>query len=85
MNTRPAQRPGAYTTPDFVPITPSDSANFAEGFCTALYVGGAGDVFVVRWDDVVVQFTCSAGTLLNIMAKRVNSTSTTATNIVAYY
>lgn len=85
MATRFTRRPGAYTSMDFVPITPSDSVDFAQSPCTAIYVGGAGIVQVVRWDDVVVPFTCAAGTLLSVMAKRVNSTSTTASLMVAQY
>lgn len=85
MATRPAKRPGVYTAIDFDAITPSDSANFAKGICTAIFVGGAGVVQAVRWDDTVVPFTCPAGCTLQIMAKRVNNTSTDATLMVVLY
>lgn len=72
----------------FVAITPSDSTNIqaSNDFLTdAIYVGGAGVVVVVGQDDVAVSFTCVAGQVLKVRAKRVNSTSTTATLLVALY
>lgn len=67
-------------------ITPSDSVNFAEGPTNAIYVGGAGAVVVVYQDGTTSTLAAvPAGTMLNIKAKRVNSTSTTATNLVAMY
>lgn len=53
--------------------------------CDAIYVGGAGIVAAVLRDDSVVQFTCVAGQVLPIQAKRVNSTNTTATLLAALY
>jgi hypothetical protein len=54
--------------------------------CTdAIWVGGAGIVAAVMQNDVVVNFTCTAGTELRIAAKRVNATNTTATLLVALY
>lgn len=85
MATRGARRPGVYTAQDYFAITKSDSTNFTQGVCTAIYVGGAGDVVAVKWDDTTVTFTCPAGVTLEIEAKRVNSTSTTATAMVALY
>ena len=78
-------RPGVYTAFDYAAITPHDSTNFPKGICTAIYCGGAGIVQAVRYDDTVVAFTVGIGTTLSIMAKRVNSTSTTATLLVALY
>lgn len=69
----------------YAAITKSDTVNFPDGPCDAIQVGGAGIVQVVRWDDVVVPFTCAAGAVLNVRAKRVNETSTTATLMVAMY
>lgn len=67
-------------------ITPSDSANFAAGACRAIYVGGAGNVAAVMVNGDVVVFTAPpVGTVLPIVAKRVNSTNTTATLLVALY
>lgn len=69
----------------YAAVTPHDSTNFVDGVCDALFVGGTGVVRAVREDDTVVSFTVPAGTRLDIVAKRVNSTSTTATGIVALY
>lgn len=73
-----------------VAITKSDTANFSkqgtsDNLTSAIYVGGAGDVAVVFQDDSVVVFTCIAGQILPVKAKRVNSTGTTATAMVALY
>ncbi len=70
----------------WVSITPHDSTNFTGGPCRAIYVGGAGNLVAVGLDDVAVTFTAvTAGSILPISAKRVNSTSTTATALVALY
>jgi hypothetical protein len=72
-------------------VTPTD--NTAIPVTRALYVGGAGNI-VVKMADVVdptaagntVTFTgVLAGSVLPISVKCVNSTSTTATSIVALY
>lgn len=73
-----------------VAITASDTVDFAnpsapQTLCDAIYVGGAGVVPVVFQDNSVVNFTCTAGQLLPVAARRVNSTSLTATNLVALY
>lgn len=73
-----------------VAITKSNTANFgkqgtADECCSAIYVGGAGVVAVVFQDDSVVEFTCVAGQVLPVKAKRVNSTNTTATLMVALF
>lgn len=66
-------------------VTPSDSANLMPG-CRAVYVGGDGDVAAVdRFDNAVTFVGVLAGTILPIQAKRINSTNTTATNMVAIY
>lgn len=66
-------------------ITPSDSTNFEE--CRSIYVGVGGDVVVVLpGSGGAVTFTAvPSGAILPVRAKRVNSTSTTATNLVALY
>lgn len=69
-------------------ITKSDTVNFteAEGLLTdAVYVGGAGIVVAVWEDGKKANFTCVAGQLLPIRIKRVDSTTTTATLMVALY
>ena len=76
-NTAPAE--GA------VAVTPSDSTDLTY-MARALYIGGAGNVNVDVADGTTVVFAgLSAGTILPVRVKRVRSTSTTATNIVALY
>ncbi len=53
--------------------------------CQAIYVGGAGIVVAVQSNGSAVNFTAVAGELLPIAAIRVNSTTTTATLMVALY
>ena len=67
---------------NYFAATPHDSND--EAFVSkALYIGGAGDVVAVMVDGTAVTFTGAlAGSVLPIRAKRVNSTSTTATGIV---
>jgi hypothetical protein len=70
----------------YAAVTPDNTTAFPGGPCRGLYVGGAGNLVAVGLDDVAVTFTAvAAGTVLPITAKRVNSTSTTATAIVALY
>ncbi len=69
----------------FADITKHDTTNIADGPTDAIYVGGAGVVAAVREDGTVVNFTAAAGAELHIRAKRVNSTNTTATLMVALY
>jgi hypothetical protein len=66
-------------------ITKSDTVNFPNGLTDAIYVGGAGVVVAVMDDDTAVNFTAVAGEILPLKAKRVNSTTTTATLMVALY
>lgn len=74
--------PGSY----LAAVTPHDATNFTEGACRALYVGGAGNIVVVPPTGSAVTLTAvPAGTILPIRAIRVNTTNTTATNIVAIF
>lgn len=74
-------------------ITKSDTVNIAVATpvgqnCRMLgiYVGGAGNIVAVFDDDTTQTFTgCLAGTILPIACKRVNSGSTTATNLLALF
>lgn len=78
-------RSETHASPGFAAITPHDSTNFAAP-CRGIYVGGAGNVVVVGLDTTAVTFTnVPAGAVLPVQAIRVNSTSTTATNMVAMY
>lgn len=66
-------------------ITKSDATDFSY-YVRGIYVGGAGDVVVVNPDGTTCTFTgVPAGTILPVKARRVNSTNTTATNMVGLY
>lgn len=66
-------------------ITPHDSTNF-DNLTRAIHVGGAGNMVVVFGDGVAATLTgCLAGHVYHVRAKRVNSTSTTATNLTGLY
>lgn len=71
---------------NFVAVTPSNTVDLPSP-CRALYVGVGGDVAVVPLDGsaAVVFKNASNGQFLPIQARRVNSTDTDATNIVALY
>lgn len=77
-------------------VTKSDTVNFDGSTYSAsaateaipaeaLYVGGAGIVVAVFEDGSTAQFTCVAGQILPLKLIRVNSTTTTATLMVALY
>jgi len=65
-------------------ITADDTSNFdAVAF---VYVGVGGNMAVVTEAGEVVTFTgVVAGTILPVLCSRVNSTNTTATNLVAIW
>ena len=66
-------------------VTKSDTAEFAP-HVRQVYVGTTGDVSVTTSDDVTVVFkTVPAGSSIGpFFIKRVNSTGTTASNMVAF-
>ena len=65
-------------------VTPNDSTDIAT--CRSVYVGGAGAMKVTMADDTTVTFSgLLAGAVYPFQAKRIWSTGTTATNIVALY
>ena len=79
-----------------VAITKSDTVNFDGSTYSAtaitkaipacgIYVGGAGIVVAVFEDGSTAQFTAVAGEILPLRTIRVNSTTTTATLMVALY
>ena len=68
-----------------VPVTPSDSANFAFGQARALYIGGAGNVTLDTVNGTAVLFTAVPVGILPVAAVRVRATGTAATGIVALY
>jgi hypothetical protein len=66
-------------------VTPSDTVNFTR-VCRALYVGSGGNLAVVEGDASVTVFAnVPTGYILPVRAIRINSTGTTASNIVALY
>lgn len=70
---------------DYAAITTSDTTNF-NVYTRAIYVGVGGDVVAVNSHNVATTFkNVPTGAILPIMALRVNTTSTTATNLVAIY
>ena len=68
----------------FLAVTPSDSDNLTSP-SRALYVGNGGDLNVVSFDspENVIFRNVPSGYTLPISVLRVNSTDTSATNIVA--
>lgn len=76
--TNPAQHAAA--------VIPNDSADLANP-ARALYIGGAGNVYVdMVGDGENIGFIgATAGSILPISVSRVYSTNTTATSIVALY
>lgn len=67
---------------DGVAITPSDTVDLT-AYARALYIGGAGDVVVVTPAGTVLTFKGAVvGSTLPVAVRRVNNTSTTATNLV---
>lgn len=66
-------------------VTPSDSTDLIG--VVMLYVGGTGNLAIRGANDgaAVTLSSVPAGTIINVAVDRVMSTSTTATNIVAFY
>lgn len=65
-------------------VTPDDAVNFTQGKTRALYVGVAGDVTAIV-GGIAVLFKAMPVGVHWIGVTRVNSTATTATNMVALY
>lgn len=69
---------------DFFAVTPSDSVDFARGLCRGIYVGVTGNVAIVNQNGTATTFVgVPAGSVLPVNCRRINSTNTTATSIVA--
>ena len=65
-------------------VTPNDSTDIA--VCRSVYIGGAGNMKATMADDSVVTFTgLLVGAVYPFQVKRVWSTGTTATLIIALY
>lgn len=66
-------------------ITPNDSTDLAN-FTRAIYVGGAGNIKIDTVNGETVTLNgATAGSVLAVQARRVHSTGTSATNLVALY
>lgn len=70
---------------NFAAVTKSDTVDLTT-LTRALYIGTAGDVRVVQRNGTAVTFKAvPAGAILPIRCARVNSTGTTAADIVALW
>lgn len=80
----PSNNPSAPAA-SYAAITPSDTVDLTY-LTRFVYVGGAGNVVAIDRDGNAVTFTAvPAGTVLPIRVKRINSTNTTATALVALW
>lgn len=85
MPTERRQNGDASSAYGFFAINKSDTENFANTV-VGIYVGGDGDVVAVNQFGTAVTFVAvPAGTILPIRAIRVNSTNTSATDMVGLY
>ena len=66
-------------------ITKSDTVDIPEGLTDAVYIGGAGITRFVFQDGSTVDMTCTAGQLLPLRVKRIQSATTASTLWVALY
>lgn len=68
-----------------VAVTPSDSADLARNAIKGLYVGTTGNVKVTTVGGLTVTFNTVPVGFFPVQVKRVWSTGTTASNIIALY
>ncbi len=74
-----------YSARNLEAVTPDDVTELAR-VSRALWVGTAGNITVLTAGDQTVLIpNVPGGTLLPIQIKRVNSASTTASNMVSFY
>jgi len=66
-------------------ITPSDTVDLPNAATKGIWVGGTGAIKVDMLDSGTVTFNAVPVGLLRIQVKRVWSTGTTATNLLALY
>lgn len=71
---------------DYAPVTPSDTTEYGRA-ARGLYVGSSGTVVLINANgDTAVTFTAvPSGVILPVWHRRVNSTGTTATALVALF
>jgi hypothetical protein len=68
-----------------VSVTPSDTVALPKTV-RAFYVGGEGDISVLMPEGMELTLVgVPSGTVLPIAARRVNSTGTTATDLIGFY
>lgn len=66
-------------------ITPHNSNDEANNF-RAIYVGTGGNLVIVTEDGTAVTYkNAASGSVIPVRGKRVNSTNTTATDLVGLY
>lgn len=68
----------------FEALTPSNTVDLAR-LTDGIFVGEAGTLAVVQQNGTVESMTAVAGQVVPVMAKRINSTGTTATGLLACY
>jgi len=88
---------GNINSPDFdgYAVTPADGSDLPNGVCDAIYVTGAGNANVNLWSvkadgtgavaGTATLTSLAANSITVCAAKRILSTSTTATGIFALY
>ena len=67
-------------------VSPANGTPLPNGVCRALWVGGSGNIALTFEDGSAATLAgVPCGTILQVRAKIVAATGTTATNIVALY
>lgn len=66
-------------------VTPDNTTMLTGGTCRALYVGATGNIVALMADGTTGTFNAVPVGIFPIQVQRVNSTNTTASNIVALY
>jgi hypothetical protein len=65
-------------------VTPSDLNDLSIDFTRGIYIGGTGSLRVMMVDGGIISFPrIVGGSILPLCVKRILSTGTTATNIIA--
>ena len=71
---------------DYQAITPSNTTNFPGGMARGIYVGVGGTIVAITGAGTTTTFVGAlTGSIIPGYFTRVNSTSTTATNLLAIY
>lgn len=68
-----------------VSVTPHDGNLLPQGVCRTIYIGTGGNISVLTLDGSTVTISVSNYSYLYLYVQRVNSTYTTATNIITLY